>query len=555
LSIDNANVNIAHSTATVMFTFSEAPSAFSLADITATGGTLSNLSGSGRTYTATYTAAAGTSIANASVAVTAGSWQEDNGNPGTGGNTGPFVVDTIAPAVTEHLLWDTGISSTDGITSNGTVTGSGDPNAVVTLTEGGAVLGTTTASATGVWTFTPSGLPQGTNTVVASETDGTGNTGTASTTFTLESIAPTVSSIAVSGAGITNGNGDLDAGHAVTLTVTFDHPVLTTATLIGKPYLKLNDGGKATYASGSGSDTLTFTYVVAAGQNTANLAVTGFSPGLIDAAGNAPLLGGAVTNPGGMLAIDTTAPTVTKVLASPASGEVTTGQAVSITLDTSEAINVSGAPKLLLNDGGMASYDAAHSTAKALAFDYTPAAGDVTTGLAVSGIELSAGAAVADLAGNAAILSGAAANLGLQINTTNTGPAGIASGNFTITGNSEIELFGASDASVIFAPGSAGTLRFDHSSTFAGTVAGLALGNYLDLADIAFKSNTAPAYTPNGGNTGGTLKVTEGASSVNIALLGNYLASSFVASSDGHGGTLVTDPPPSTPSLLAHAHV
>jgi hypothetical protein len=96
-----------------------------------------------------------------------------------------------------------------------------------------------------------------------------------------------------------------------------------------------------------------------------------------------------------------------------------------------------------------------------------------------------------------------------------------------------------------FATGSTGTLRLDNSAAFNGTAAGLALGNNLDLADLPFQGNTAPGYAANSGNTGGTLAVTEGANTVNIALMGNYLAGSFVASSDGHGGTLVVDPPPS----------
>jgi Bacterial Ig-like domain len=45
-------------TATVTFTFSEAPTDFSLPHTSAVGGTLSNLSGSGTTYTAVFTAAA-----------------------------------------------------------------------------------------------------------------------------------------------------------------------------------------------------------------------------------------------------------------------------------------------------------------------------------------------------------------------------------------------------------------------------------------------------------------------------------------------------------------
>ena len=46
--------------------------------------------------------------------------------------------------------------------------------------------------------------------------------------------------------------------------------------------------------------------------------------------------------------------------------------------------------------------------------------------------------------------------------------------------------------------------------------------------------------TYSGTAAGGTLSVTDGSRSANIALIGNYLASTFVASSDGHGGTSVS---------------
>ena len=42
----------------------------------------------------------------------------------------------------------------------------------------------------------------------------------------------------------------------------------------GVPTLTLNDGGTATYTGGTGTNALTFSYTVAAGQNTADLAVT-----------------------------------------------------------------------------------------------------------------------------------------------------------------------------------------------------------------------------------------------------------------------------------------
>src|ERR1035437_9170321 len=70
---------------------------------------------------------------------------------------------STGPVVTESLAIDTGTSSTDNITSNATLTGTGNANAVVTLTEGSTTLGTTTANASGVWTFTPVGLANGAN--------------------------------------------------------------------------------------------------------------------------------------------------------------------------------------------------------------------------------------------------------------------------------------------------------------------------------------------------------------------------------------------------------
>ncbi len=42
-------------------------------------------------------------------------------------------------------------------------------------------------------------------------------------------------------------------------------------------------------------------------------------------------------------------------------------------------------------------------------------------------------------------------------------------------------------------------------------------------------------------NSGGTLSVGDGVHTVNIALLGSYMASTFVAASDGHGGTLISE--------------
>jgi Tryptophan-rich Synechocystis species C-terminal domain len=96
------------------------------------------------------------------------------------------------------------------------------------------------------------------------------------------------------------------------------------------------------------------------------------------------------------------------------------------------------------------------------------------------------------------------------------------------------------DSAVVFM-GSSGTLLLDHSSDFSGTVAGMSGQDTIDFADINFTTPQAPSYS--GTSSGGTLTVTDGAHTANVALLGNYLASTFVASSDGHGGTSVIQVP------------
>jgi len=63
-------------------------------------------------------------------------------------------------------------------------------------------------------------------------------------------------------------------------------------------------------------------------------------------------------------------------------------------------------PALALNDDGAAVYDPSHSTSTSLVFDYTVAAGQFTSTLAVTGVNLN-GATVTDIAGNSANLTGA----------------------------------------------------------------------------------------------------------------------------------------------------
>src|ERR1700733_3578220 len=142
---------------------------------------------------------------------------ETDGEGNTGSPTVTFTLDTVAPAVTEALVSDTGSSNSDKITSNDAITGGGDPNAVVTITEGVTTLGTTTANGAGTWTFSAysPALSQGSNTIVASETDAAGNTGSATVTFTLDTVAPAVTEALVSDTGSSNSD-NITSNDAVT---------------------------------------------------------------------------------------------------------------------------------------------------------------------------------------------------------------------------------------------------------------------------------------------------------------------------------------------------
>lgn len=98
---------------------------------------------------------------------------------------------------------------------------------------------------------------------------------------------------------------DLGVGGRAVITLNFSEAV----TVKGLPKLSLNNGGSATYASGSGTKTLSFNYTVSRGQNTSDLAVTGANlptgASVVDAAGNPANLSRAVVNPSGRLIVDT----------------------------------------------------------------------------------------------------------------------------------------------------------------------------------------------------------------------------------------------------------
>jgi large repetitive protein len=140
----------------------------------------------------------------------------------------------------------------------------------------------------------------------------TGSLG-ANTNIVINTTAPVVTNVTS-----TTANGTYGVGATITITTTFSEAVTVT----GTPQLALNSGGTANFSSGSGTSTLTFTYVVAAGQNSSRLDYTSttaltLNGGTIEGPGNnAAVLTLASPGTAGSLGansnivIDTVAPTV-----------------------------------------------------------------------------------------------------------------------------------------------------------------------------------------------------------------------------------------------------
>ncbi len=114
---------------TVTATFSEPVTGLTLAGIAVTNGVATSLTGTGSSYTFSITPNADGSV---SVRVNAGAAQDSVANPSGASNTLSFTSDRTPPsAPVVSLVHDTGVSSTDGITSDGRIALQGiEPNSL-----------------------------------------------------------------------------------------------------------------------------------------------------------------------------------------------------------------------------------------------------------------------------------------------------------------------------------------------------------------------------------------------------------------------------------------
>jgi Bacterial Ig-like domain len=482
VAISGADVNLAGDTAAVTFTFSEAPSAFTLADTSATGGTLSRLAQVDAThYAATFTAAAGTDIGNASVSVTAGSYQDASGNPGTAGSTPSFTVDTVTPTVAVAI--NNADVNLAGNPATVTFTFSEAPSAFTladTSATGGTLSGLAQVDATHyAATFTAAaGTDIGNGSVSVTsgswqEANGNPGTGGSTPSFTVDTVTPTVT-VAID-------SNDVNLAHRTAM-ASFAFSEAPTAFALADTSAT---GGTLSGLTQVDATHYTATFTAAAGTDIGNASVSVTSGSWQEANGN-PGTGGSTPS----FTVDTVAPIVTSVASS--QGTFQARSLVTITLALSEAVSVSGgAPTLTLNDGGTATYDAAHSTATALVFDYTVGAGDTaTSALAITSVNQN-GATAQDAAGNPADLSAGQAMLaGTYINIATSGNATLTAG-----ANSAISL-GSGNDTVTVGTNSTVTLGNGTDSVNAGANATISLGNGQDT----ITAGTGSTVTAGNGN-------------------------------------------------------
>ncbi len=466
-------------TAAVQVTFSETVTVTGTPQLTletgVTDAVVGYASGSGTsTLTFTYTVAAGHTSADldyvdtTSLALNGGTIRDAGSTdailtlpaPGTAGSLGAnkaLVIDTVAPAVT-----DVTSSAADGTYGLGAVlavqvafskpvTVTGTPQLTLETGVTDAVVNYASGSGTATLTFTYTvaaghaspDLDYVATTALALNGGAIRDVGGNDATLTLaapgatgslgankalvvDGVVPTVTNVTSSTA-----NGAYTVGSTISVQVTFSEVVTVT----GTPQLTLKTGATdaiVNYTSGSGTNTLTFIYTVAAGHTSADLdyvATTSLAlnGGTVrDAANNNATLTLAAPGAAGSLGankaivIDTTAPTVTNVTSSTANGTKGVGATVSVQVVFSEAVTVTGTPQLTLETGvvdAVVNYVSGSGTST-LSFTYTVAAGHTSPDLdyvATTSLALNGGT-IRDAASNNATLTlpapGAAGSLG-----------------------------------------------------------------------------------------------------------------------------------------------
>ena len=270
--------------------------------------------------------------------------------------------------------------------------------------------------------------------VLTLATPGTANSLAGAKDINLDTAGPTVTNVTAN-----KTNGTWGAGATIPVQVVFSEPVVVT----GTPQITLETGASdaaVNYTSGSGTNTLVFTYTVSAPHTSSDLdyvssSALALNEGTIrDAATNAAVLTlpapGAASSLGAnkALVLDTTGPTVTGVSGN--AGAYNAGDQVLLTVSFNDPIVVTGTPRLTLETGttDRTANFVAVTGGSTLLLEYIVVAGDNAADLdyvSTSALGLNGGT-IRDAAGNDAVLTlptpggtgSLAANRDIVIDTT-----------------------------------------------------------------------------------------------------------------------------------------
>ncbi|WP_371262590.1 Ig-like domain-containing protein [Pseudomonas sp. H1h] len=375
-------------TSLVTFTFSEAVTGFTNADLTIANGTLTAVSSSdgGVTWTATFTPSASITDATNVVSLNNTGIADLAGNAGSGTtDSNNYTIDTQRPTAT-IVLADTSLSA--GETSLVTITFSeavsGFTNADLSIPNG--TLSAVSSSDGGItWTatYTPSvGINDTSNVIALSNagvSDLAGNAGTGVTNsgnFVINTVLPTATIIVADNA--------LNIGETTTVTITFSEAV----TGFTNADLTIANGTLSAVSSSDGGITWTATFTPANNLADATNLITLDNSGVQNAAGNA----GSGTTNSNNYAIDTQRPTATIVLADTALG---VGQTTTVTITFSEAVNGLTLADLTVDNGTLSGLSTSDNITYTATF--TPAAGITDT----SNLIVLDNTGIVDTAGNA----------------------------------------------------------------------------------------------------------------------------------------------------------
>ncbi len=319
-------------TSLVTITFSEAVTGFTLADLTASHGSLSSLSSAdgGITWTATFTPGTNTNSASNVIALANTGIADLSGNAGAGTtNSANYTVDTVLPSATIVVANPTlkiGDSSQVMITFNEAVTGFS--NADLTITNG--TLSAVSSSDGGItWgaTFTPSSAISDATNLITLDNSGvqaavSGNVGVGtsnSNNYAIDTQRPT--------ATVVVNNDHLGIGGSSLVTITFSEAVtgFSLADLT-------TDNGTLSSLSTSDNITYTATLTPVAGVTQNNNHIVLDNTGVIDGVGNV----GSGTTSSNAYMIDSQRPTATIVMADPV---LSAGETSLVTVTFSEAVS------------------------------------------------------------------------------------------------------------------------------------------------------------------------------------------------------------------------